>query len=228
MKEFYMIKLVVGFDSKEAIAYHTFCQSVLENSSKPVSFTPLAIDTLPEYNESHNDGSNDFIYTRFLTPWLFGFKDWAIYADGDMVCLADIAELWSLKDSTKAVHVVKHDYKSKASKKYLGNTNQNYPRKNWSSVILWNCGHPMNKILTPNFVASKSGSYLHRFSWLEDRDIGEIPLKWNWLAEEYDAIDDAKIIHYTLGTPCFADYKLTSMSNYWHQCYKRTNRGLDD
>jgi hypothetical protein len=29
--------------------------------------------------------------------------------------------------------------------KYLGNKNEDYPRKNWSSLILWNCGIPGKK-----------------------------------------------------------------------------------
>ena len=89
-----------------------------------------------------------------------------------MIIQADIKELYELRDETKAVMVVKHDYKTKQSKKYLGNINENYPRKNWSSVILWNCKHPKNKILTPEFVRNQSGKFLHRFSWLDDDDIG--------------------------------------------------------
>lgn len=155
------------------------------------------------------------------------FSGWAIFADGDMVCEADIAELWALRDPTKAVQVVKHDYKTKAFKKYLGNKNENYPRKNWSSVILWNCGHADNKILSPEFIQSQPGSYLHRFSWLSDDVIGELPVEWNWLAIEYPENRDAKLIHYTLGTPCFKDYADASMSDHWGRMYKKTNEGFD-
>jgi lipopolysaccharide biosynthesis glycosyltransferase len=221
------ILIVVGFDQRESIAYHVFCQSVLENSSQPVSFLPLAEDTLKNYKEIHTDGSNKFIYSRFLTPYLASFSGWAIFADGDMICQSDISELWALKDSTKAVQVVHHQYETKANIKYLGNKNENYPRKNWSSLILWNCSHEKNKILTPQFIEKQPGSYLHRFSWLEDDDIGSLPLEWNWLAIEYPEKKDAKIIHYTLGTPCFKDYSNTSMSNLWHDCYKKTTEGFD-
>ena len=222
-----MIRLTIGFDQRESVAYHTFTQSIIEKASLPVAFIPLAINTLKGYKETHTDKSNDFIYSRFLTPYLTDFSGWAIFADGDMVCQRDIKELWDLKDETKAVMVVKHDYQTKALKKYLGNKNENYPRKNWSSVILWNCKHPKHKILTPDFIAKQTGKYLHRFSWLDDNDIGELPKEWNWLAIEYPENRQAKLIHYTLGTPCFKDYKNSEMSDIWHETQQRSIQGFD-
>jgi lipopolysaccharide biosynthesis glycosyltransferase len=197
------INLIIGFDQRESVAYHVFSQSVIENTSTPVSIMPLAKNLIHNYEEAHSDRSNDFIYTRFLTPYLNNFSGWAIFADGDMICQADLKELWDLRDESKAVLVVKHNYQTKNFKKYLGNINENYPRKNWSSLILWNCAHPKHKILTPEFVARETGKYLHRFSWLDDDDIGDLPFEWNWLAIEYPVNLKAKIIHYTLGTPCF-------------------------
>ena len=111
------IKLMVGFDQRESIAYHAFCQSIIQHSSVPVAFVPLAINTLKDYKETHSDGSNDFIYSRFLTPYLNNFEGWAIFADGDMICQGDIKELWNLRDESKALLVVKHNYQTKASKK---------------------------------------------------------------------------------------------------------------
>jgi len=221
------IKIVVGFDQREAIAYHTFSQSVLEKSSLPVLFLPLSMNTLKGYKETHNDKSNDFVYSRFLTPYLHNFEGWAIFADGDMVCQSDIKELWDLRDETKALQVVMHDYKTKFNQKYLGNTNENYPRKNWSSLILWNCSHPKHKVLTPDFISSQTGKYLHRFSWLDDEDIGKLPIDWNWLAIEYPNNPKAKIIHYTLGTPCFKDYRNTEMAVTWHEVQQKVNEGID-
>ena len=220
------IKIVIGFDQRESVAYHTFCQSIIEKVSSPVSFMPLAINNLSDYKETHSDKSNDFIYSRFLTPYLNQFNGWAIFADGDMICQADIKELWDLRDDTKALLVVKHDYQTKAHRKYLGNINENYPRKNWSSVILWNCGHPKHKILTPQFIANQTGKYLHRFTWLNDDEIGELPKEWNWLAIEYPENKEAKLIHYTLGTPCFEDYKNTEMAELWHSAYNKTQDGF--
>jgi lipopolysaccharide biosynthesis glycosyltransferase len=221
------VKILIGFDQREAIAFHTFTQSLIEKSSGPLIIIPLAINTLMDYKETHNDRSNDFVYSRFLTPYLCDYCDWAIFADGDMVCQTDIKELWDLKDDTKALLVVKHNYKTKTFKKYLGNTNENYPKKNWSSLILWNCGHPKHKILTPEFIAKQSGKFLHRFSWLDDQDIGELPIEWNWLAIEYPNNPKAKIIHYTLGTPCFKDYRDSEMANAWHEVQKKVNEGID-
>jgi lipopolysaccharide biosynthesis glycosyltransferase len=227
MKSINKINLIVGFDQREAVAYHVFCQTIIDRSTVPVQFLPLAENTLNEYKEVHTDGSNKFIYSRFLTPYLMNFSGWAIFADGDMVCQADISELWSLRDDSKAVQVVKHDYKTKVIKKYLGNKNEDYPRKNWSSLILWNCDHPKNAILTPEFIQAQPGSYLHRFSWLGDDLIGGLDAEWNWLAIEYPENPNAKLIHYTLGTPCFKDYANEPMSDAWKSSYLRVNEGFD-
>ncbi len=221
------INIVIGFDQRESVAFHTFVQSIIEKVSIPVNITPLAINSLKDYKETHEDKSNDFIYSRFLTPYLNNFEGWAIFFDGDMVCQTDIKELWDLRDEKKALLVVKHNYQSKAKKKYLGNINENYPRKNWSSVILWNCSHPKHKVLTPNFIAEQTGKYLHRFSWLNDDEIGDLPLAWNWLAIEYPVNMEAKLIHYTLGTPCFREYSSTDMAEAWQDAYKRINVGMD-
>jgi lipopolysaccharide biosynthesis glycosyltransferase len=221
-----MIRITIGYDEREAVAYHTFCQSILEKSSSPLSFTPLVLSTMPGYRETHTDGSNSFIYSRFLTPSLFGFEGWAIFADGDMICREDIAKLWSLRDESKAVQCVKHDYKTKAQDKYLGNKNQDYPRKNWSSVVLWNCGHPANRILEPEFVMQQTGAFLHRFTWLDDSLVGELPREWNWLTTEYPDNFSAHLLHYTLGTPCFKDYSDSDMASEWHDAHARTQQGM--
>ena len=222
------VKIYIGFDQRESVAYHTFVQSLIDHASIPLDITPLAVKTLEGYEEKHKDKSNDFVYSRFLTPFLNDFKGWAIFVDGDMICQTDIKELLDLRDNSKALQVVKHDYKTKANQKYLGNINQDYPRKNWSSVILWNCTHPKHKILTPDFIANQTGKYLHRFSWLEDEEIGELPKEWNWLATEYPKNEQANIIHYTLGTPCFKDYRDAEMSDIWFKKYDRLNDGMEE
>ena len=210
-----IVDVVVGFDQREAVAYHAFTQSVIEKSSIPIRFLPLNINSLTNYKETHEDGSNEFIYSRFLVPYLMNFKGWAIYADGDMVCLEDIKKLWNLRDNKYAIQVVKHDYKTKIKNKYWGNKNENYPRKNWSSLILWNCGHKSHKILTPEFIQKQTGAFLHRFNWIIDSEIGEINKEWNWLAVEYEEKQDINLIHYTIGTPCFEEYQNSSLASYW-------------
>ena len=218
-------EMVVGFDKREAVAYHTFVQSVIDNSSMPVRFLPLNIHVLSNYKEIHKDGSNDFIYSRFLVPYLRDFKGWAIYADGDMVCLEDIKKLWDLRDSKYALQVVKHNYKTKIQNKYWGNKNEDYPRKNWSSLILWNCEHPCHKILTPSFIQNQTGAFLHRFSWIKDEAIGELEKEWNWLAMEYEEKNEINLVHYTIGTPCFKEYENTSLSSHWKKYFLKMLEG---
>ncbi len=183
----------------------------------PVAVVPLALNNFRDYTETHTDGSNQFIYSRFLVPYLMGYSGHAIFIDGDMILRGDIAELWALRQSDKDVQVVKHDYKTCMPVKYLGARNEDYPRKNWSSVILWNCSSFPNRRLTPEFVQHSTGSELHRFSWIDDDRIGTLPPEWNWLPDEYGPNADAKLLHYTLGTPCFQEFADTPQGNEWHR-----------
>jgi hypothetical protein len=219
MKE--VVPIYVGYDPREAATYHVFCQSVVEHASVPVSFHPLHKPMLGGF-DGQRDGSNAFIYSRFLVPYLQGFSGYAIFGDGDMVDLDDIAELWSLRND-KAVSVVKHDYKTKCDRKYIGTAleadNADYPRKNWSSVMLWNCAHPANRILTPEFVSQSPGSLLHRFGWLKDDQIGDLPETWNALAVEQD-ISAASLVHYTLGNPGMQYYRNCDGADHWHRARK--------
>lgn len=218
-----VLRIFVGFDGKvEPVAYHVFCQSVIEKASIPVSFTALALNTLEGYTETHTDGSNAFIYSRFLVPYLCDYKGYALFVDGDMICRTDIAEILQHIDKSKAVSVVKHDYTTKHPVKYLGAKNEDYPCKNWSSVMLFNCGARQNKDLTPEYIMKATGKQLHRFEWLRTKEIGELPKEWNWLADEYEYNDSAKIVHYTLGTPCFKDYQNKSYADEWFGTYKRS------
>ena len=212
-----MINIFIGYDHREAIAYHVCANSIIRHSSKPISFIPLALQNMQDYQETHTDGSNQFIYSRFLVPHLMEYNGWAIFMDGDMLVRDDIDTLWALRDDSKAVMVVKHDYKTKMTEKYLGSKNEDYPRKNWSSVILWNCGHVANKVVTPEFIETATGAQLHRFTWLADELIGELPRVWNWLPDEFGANQDAKLLHYTLGTPSFHDFATTPMGDEWHR-----------
>ena len=212
-----MIPVFIGYDPREAIAYHVCANSIIRHSSQPVSLNPLALNLLRDYKETHTDGSNHFIYSRFLVPHLMNYQGWAIFIDGDMILKEDINQLWNLRDETKAVMVVKHDYKTRMPVKYLGAKNEDYPRKNWSSVILWNCAHASNQQLTPALVETSTGAYLHRFSWLDNSEVGELPPEWNWLPDEYGANPDAKLLHYTLGAPCFQEFADTPQGAEWHR-----------
>ena len=211
------IPVFVGYDPREAIAYHTCVNSIIRNSSQPVAIVPVALNLFRDYAETHTDGSNHFIYTRFLVPHLMEYTGHAIFIDGDMIVRGDIAELWNLRDVYKDVQVVKHDYKTRMPVKYLGAKNEDYPRKNWSSVILWNCNSFPNRQLTPEFVQQSTGSELHRFSWIDDNRIGSLPPEWNWLPDEYGPNTNAKLLHYTLGTPCFQEFADAPQGNEWHR-----------
>ena len=225
------IPVFVGYDPREAIAYHTCVNSIIRNSSRPVAIVPVALNLFKDYAETHTDGSNHFIYTRFLVPYLMDYQGWAVFIDGDMILRGDIAELWDLKDFTKDAMVVKHDYETRMTEKYLGSVNENYPRKNWSSVILWNCNAIRNRALTPEFVQQSTGAFLHRFSWIDDDRVGELPKEWNWLDVEYEWNPLAKLVHYTLGTPCFHEFAdRGDFSDEWHRerifteyCQQRLN-----
>jgi lipopolysaccharide biosynthesis glycosyltransferase len=211
------IPVYVGYDPREAIAYHTCVNSIIRHASKPVAIIPVALNLFRDYEETHTDGSNHFIYTRFLVPHLQEYTGWAIFIDGDMIVRDDIAKLWELQNPYMDVMVVKHDYQTRMPVKYLGAKNENYPRKNWSSVILWNCNSFPNRQLTPQFVQKSTGSELHRFSWLDDARIGELPPEWNWLPDEYGVNKNAKLLHYTLGTPCFQEFADTPQGDEWHR-----------
>lgn len=212
-----MIHTFIGFDPREAVVYHVCVNSLVRHCSEPLSVTPLALKNLRFYNEAHTDGSNAFIYSRFLVPHLMGYKGWAIFMDGDMLLRDDLAKLWALRDNSKAVMCVHHNYKTRARGKYLGSSNADYPRKNWSSVVLWNCAHEANRVVTPGFVMEATGAQLHRFTWLNDEDIGHLPVEWNWLPDEFGANEDAKLLHWTLGAPCFHEYANAPMAAEWHR-----------
>jgi lipopolysaccharide biosynthesis glycosyltransferase len=217
-----MIPVFIGYDAREAVAFHVCSNSLLRLATQPLAITPLALQNLRHYQERHADGSNQFIYSRFLIPSLMDWNGWALFMDGDMIVREDIAKLWALRDESKAVMCVHHNYKTKASTKYLGARNENYPRKNWSSVVLWNCKHPKNKALTPDFIQKATGAQLHRFTWLDDGEIGALPIEWNWLPDEFGSNPSAKLLHWTLGTPCFQDYANAPMAEEWHLERMRT------
>lgn len=210
-----MIPIYIGYDPREAIAYHVCVNSIIRHSSQPVAIMPLALNLLSDYKETHDDGSNAFIYSRFLVPHLQNYQGWAIFLDGDMILRSDIAELWNMRNTDYDVMVAQHNYTTRSTVKYMGAENHNYPRKNWSSVILWNCQSMNNRCLTPQYIETSLGSHLHRFQWLADSKIGSLPLEWNWLPDEYGCNSRAKLLHYTLGTPCFVDYALTDHSQEW-------------
>ena len=161
-------------------------------------------------------------FTRFLVPYLSDYKGWAVFVDCDFVFVDDVKKLFDQADDKYAVMVVKHDYTPKEGLKMDGCKQLPYPRKNWSSTILWNCGHDANKLMTPDVVNNQTGQYLHRFQWLSDELIGTLRPEWNWLAGWYQEPKDGepKAIHYTEGGPWFKEYRRCDYHKVWKKYLK--------
>ena len=212
-----MIKIFIGFDAVESVAYHTLCHSILSRASVPVDFIPIKRSMLKSIHDREIDEkqSNEFSFTRFLVPFLCDYKGYAIFMDCDMLVLDDIKKLWDLKDWNKSIQVVKHDYTPKDSIKYLGTKQHPYPKKNWSSVMLFNCSHYHCKHLTPDFVNRATGLDLHQFKWTDEDLIGSLPKEWNHLVGEYEENPDAKLVHFTVGGPYFHEYEECEFSEEW-------------
>lgn len=223
------LRLYCGSDEREAIGLSVFCHSVWSRASVPVSITPLT-EALSWLWGGQRDASNQFIYGRFLIPYIQGYRGWAIFMDGaDMLMQADIAELWKLRDDWKAVQVVQHDYKTKHPVKYLGGVNEDYERKNWSSVMLINCGHFSWRRITPEYVEKATGANLHRFQFIDDKFIGSLDIGWNWLTQEYGRNEFKqipKLLHFSIGIPAFKEYASCEFSDEWRdELKKATNLG---
>ena len=219
-----MLKVFLGFDKRESVAYHVCAHSILKRSSIPISITPL--------NKQHFSGffsrergqydSTDFAITRFLVPFLCDYRGFAVFMDGDMVCLGDVAELshyMTLMDKYNyAVRVVKHAYTPTEETKFLRQVQTKYERKNWSSVIVFN--NALCTGLTPEYVEKAPGLELHQFGWCKDSQIADMPSAWNYLVGVYPKRDNIKLLHYTKGTPCFEEYKDSEYAQVWHDEYK--------
>jgi len=210
-----MIRIFIGFDRREAVAWHVLTHSILARSSEPVSFIPLALDNLKKifWRERDPLQSTDFAFSRFLTPYLSGYEGWSLFMDCDMLVLDDIAKLWALRDDRYAVMCVKHDHQPKEALKFLGAKQTAYPKKNWSSVMLFN--NAKCRALTPEFVNTATGLQLHQFKWIDDEaSIGALPARWNHLVG-YDEPGRASNVHFTLGGPYFKEYASCAHSDEW-------------
>ena len=214
------MKVFVGWDSREDIAYQVCKHSIL--SKQPdAEVIPLKQNELREQGLYWRDvdklASTEFTFTRFLIPELAHYQGWALFMDCDMILTTDIKELFDQADDKYAVMCVQHDYTPREGLKMDGKQQTVYPRKNWSSVMLVNCGHPSNAVLHKELVndAEISGAYLHRFSWLKDEEIGKLDHTWNYLVGVYNDIDVPKLIHYTEGGPWFENYRDCEFNQLW-------------
>ena len=206
------MRVFIGFDPCEIVAFNVFAHSIWERASKPVSITPVRLEQLPMSRDWHPKQSNDFAFSRWLVPWMCGYEGWAVFADCDMLALADFNELEGYCDSRYAVRVVKHSHEPENAEKYLGRPQTRYRRKNWSSFILFNCAKC--KFLTPEVANEGDGLYLHQFQWLLNEQIGELPPEWNYLVG-WDSGHDAKVAHFTEGGPYFSEYHGCEYTQEW-------------
>ena len=207
------LRVYIGYDPREEIAFHVLSRSIQIRSTEPVAITQVALPQLRSamWREKDPKQSNAFSFSRFLVPYLAGYHGPALWMDCDMLCLGNIAELFELFDGRYAVQVVQQEHKSEEQVKYLGEPQYTYERKNWSSLMLFNAGHPACRELTPDKINNESGLYLHQFNWCNDDKIGKLPITWNTLIgvnkPDYwgDIGGRPQILHYTLGGPWFEE-----------------------
>lgn len=217
-----MIRWAIGYDPRESGAFWTFAHSLQAHSSMPISITPVALSHLQGVLTRERDPkqSNDFAFSRFLVPWLFGYEGWVVFSDCDMLCLEDPAKLWALRDERYAIQCVQHDYRPTETRKYLGNEQTAYPRKCWSSLMLMNCARL--RMLTPEYVNAAPGLELHQFRFLPDELIGALPRQWNHLVGHTGG--EPAIAHWTRGGPWFRDYAAAPyMADYWRAHHQMTH-----
>lgn len=217
-----MLNVMIGYDPNEAAAYHVLAHSILSRASVPVSITPVCLP----YFEGHKkdpSASTEFSLTRFLTPMLAGYSGRALFLDCDMLVRCDIKELFDSCGYDKDVYVVKHDYTPVGETKFLDSVQHVYPRKNWSSVMLFNCASSACKRLTNQFVLEASPSVLHQFKWCQTERIGELGAEWNHLVGELEPNPNAKIVHFTNGIPAFKGLGRQEFSREWKSELKAMN-----
>lgn len=210
------LRVFVGFDQRETIAFHVLAHSIMTRASGPVAIIPLVRSSLASIHKRPRGefDSTDFAITRFLVPALSGYEGISIFMDSDMLCLADIYDVLQAADQTTgAVAVCQHQYVPKTERKFFDQQQTDYPRKNWSSFMVFD--NARCRALTPEYVDSAPGLDLHGFKWLKDNEIGSLPLVWNWLVGEYPYSLAAKILHYTIGGPWITDFNRCDRADDW-------------
>ncbi len=224
------LTIYIGYDEKEKINYDVLVHSINRNQSNPVTIKPLIQSELRKsgsyYRDSQDGCATEFGFTRFLVPHLNDYQGWAVFMDCDMLLTRDPWEIMDHTNPEKSALCCQHDYKSSTNIKMDNMKQGSFPRKNWSSFILYNCEHPDCKRLTPESIANGSPAYLHQFKWTTDNKLGIMPLEFNWLVGEYDLYQKGKELpfnlHYTLGSPAFADlgfeqYRNCDYGDVWNE-----------
>ncbi len=198
------LRVFIGFDHRQAVSYNVLQFSMFRRCSKPLAITPLFLPSLP----LTRTGLTPFTYSRFLVPWLCGYQGWAMFIDLDYLCLADLAELFRMTDDKYAIMVTK-----------------NPKRFEWASMMLYNCGHPANQVLTPDYVQDPQRcKQPHMIDWMSEDLIGDLPGEWNHLVG-YDAPrNDAKLVHYTQGMPVFEETAGSEYTEDWKKEHAKSNQ----
>ena len=215
------LQVFIGWDQREPEAYDVACFSLKRRATIPVEIAALKLDELRArglyWRTEDPLASTEFTYSRFLTPYLANFRGWALFCDCDFLWLADVAKLMEFASADKAVYVVQHDYRPTETSKMDGKIQTVYPRKNWSSLMLFNCAHPSVQRLTPSVVNTESGAYLHRLQWVADSEIGALPEEWNWLEgwTKHPTTGTPKAVHFTRGGPWFKDWQQVDYADLW-------------
>lgn len=233
LKDDNSLKVFIGWDSREDIAYQIAKKSILDHATVPVEIIPLKQKTLRKNNLYWRDvdilAATEFTYTRYLIPHLCDFKGWALFIDCDFVFRCDVKEIFDKIDDKYAIMCAQHDYTPAEGLKMDGKVQTVYPRKNWSSMMLINCGHEDNNSLTVDVVndPEKTGAYFHRFTWLDDSTIGELSHEYNWLVGWYKEPENGtpKALHYTEGGPWFKEYENCEYALDWYKVYKSYTEG---
>ncbi len=228
-----MNHVYIGYDEREDDAFQVCRLSLARRTSQPLHIVKLDQAILRDigmYDRPwHFEGvdriddrdgrpfSTDFTFSRFTVPSLMLFQGWALFCDCDFLFTEDIQALFDLADPQFAAMVVKHSHVPTETIKMDGVTQTRYHRKNWSSIILWNCAHKSNRVLTPELVNHKPGGWLHAFSWLRDEEIGEVPMHWNWLVgvDNWPLMGIPSGIHYTLGVPSMPGHETDPYADLW-------------
>lgn len=217
------LQIFIGWDSRETIAYQVLCHSLITHASGPISITPLVQSSLRRsgvyWRSTDTRASTEFSLTRFLVPYLCEYKGTAIFMDCDMLCQDDIYKI--IPDTAAAVSCVQHEYTPSTSIKMDGCTQSIYPRKNWSSVMVFN--NEQCRLLSPEYVNQATPADLHQMKWAES--IYSLDPTWNWLVGEYTPNPDAALLHYTLGGPWFETCPDNNETQRWteacHSIYSK-------
>lgn len=195
------LKIFIGYDHRQPIAYNVLQHSIISQSSKPVAIIPLVIDQL----DCKRTGLTPFTFSRFMVPHLCDYEGWALFLDLDMIVKDDIAKLFDIADDRYAVMVSKNVFKFE-----------------WASVMLFNCAK--NRVLTPDFIQQAAG--LHKISWLKDDEIGDLPADWNVLVGYDNPIKNPKLIHYTQGIPLFPETRGCDYAKDWELALNAANMAV--